>query len=218
MLNTLGQRWTLRTPSVRLLCIKADLQDVLPPAARPINVIFTIATFHILKRWQEALKNLADALCPDGYFIFVRENNQFMHQTEGFEKDSDFPYLDQDLSAFMRFYHAQRSSVGEPYQAKTLRYSDMMPAIEHLRALGFVEEASTISESDFSWQKPHTFSDILHCFRHRQMTTWGSDLSDRARERIAESLEQWVAKKGLDAAKEFMLPARLIPHILRKQR
>ena len=218
MLNKLAERWPLRDSSVRLLCVQHDLQDALPPPAKPGDVIFTIATFHILKRWKDALSNLVEALSPGGYFIFVRENNQFMHQTEGFEKDSDFPCLDATLSAFMQFYHEQRAAAGEPYQPKTLRYSDMMPAVQHLHALGLFEETMSLPESDFSWQKPHNFADILHCFRHKQMTTWGSDLSDQAREQIASALEKWVTSRGIEPAKEFVLSARLIPHVFRKQR
>ena len=216
MLNTLADRWPITNLKVQLRCVEADIQQPLPSACAPSHVVFTISTFHILKQWQAGLDNLLIVLARNGFFIFIRENNQFMHQTEGFEKNSDFPYLNNTLSAFMRFYHAQRASVGEPYQPRTLRYSDMLPAIQYLRTRELVEEDPRVPESALSWQKPHTFTDILHCFRHRQMTTWGSDLSDHSRERIADSLEQWIASNGINPQAEFMLPSRLIPHVFRK--
>lgn len=218
MLDTIVERWPMCNSTVRLRCVQADLQEPLPPACKLSHVVFTIATFHILKKWREALDNLVNVLAPGGSFVFVRENNQFMHETEGFEKDSDFPTIDETLRDFMQFYHAQRASAGEPYQPRTLRYSDMMPAVRYLASLGLVEQPVEIPANSFEWQKPHTYADILHCFRQRQMTTWGSDLSEHAREKIADALDHWVADHGIVPGQEFFLPARLIPHVFWKPR
>jgi|GEM_PF-1691547 len=218
MLKSLQERWTTSNREVLLKCIQADLEEPLPIPGESAHVVFTLATFHILKRWREALQNLVRVLRPAGYFIFIRENNQFMHETEGFEHDSDFLVLTVELREFMRYYHEQRALLGEPYQPRELRYSDMMPGVRYLAELGLEEKHFKSAIGAFEWQKPHTFEDILQCFKNRQMTTWGSDLSDRAREKISACLEGWVNSRGIDSKREFLLPAKLIPHVFRKTR
>jgi SAM-dependent methyltransferase len=203
--------------SVTLHCIQADLQQRSPISDESVHVVFTVATFHILSEWRAALENLVRLLVPGGCFIFIRENNQFMHETEGFDHDDDFPYINETLRSLMVFYHEQRKLCGEPYEPSEIRYSDMMPAIDYLKALGFREINSGVSAEKFQWLKPHTYQDILDCFRNRGMTTWGSDLSEFARSRIADSLERWVSARNLDTEREFFLPARLIPHVLQKE-
>jgi SAM-dependent methyltransferase len=218
MLTTLQSRWRPSSELVRVEYVKADLQEQLPLKEGSMHVVFTVATFHILERWREALENLVALLAPGGFFIFICENNQFMHETEGFEKDGDFPRIDARLRCFMEFYHQQRVAAGEPYKPRELRYSDMLPAVRYLAELGLVEQPVAFPPSAFEWEKPHTYADILHCFRNRQMTTWGSDLSAGARERIADALQQWVQARGIDMAKEFFLPAKLVPHVLRNEK
>ena len=216
MLKRLHEKWPSQTSAAQLQCIQADLQEPLPIPSASAHVVYTVATFHILERWREALDNLVHLLVPGGFLIFIRENNQFMHETEGFERDVDFPTIDPLLKAFMTYYHEQREANGEPYIASELRYSDMMPAIRYLRECGLQEIDSGLSASQLSWEKPHTYGDILHCSRNRQMTTWGSDLSKTARERIAAALESWVSSHKIDPDHEFVLPACLIPHVFQK--
>jgi SAM-dependent methyltransferase len=218
MLTALQERWSPENGAVNLRCVRADLQKPLPLRDASVHVVFTVATFHILERWREALQNLVVLLPPNGFFVFICENNQLMHETEGFEKDGDFPRIDAQLRCFMEFYHQQRVATGEPYEARELRYSDMFPALRYLVELGLAEQPLAFAPSAFKWEKPHAYADILHCFRNRQMTTWGSDLSSGAREKIAEALEEWVRARGIDMVKEFFLPAKLIPHVFRKEK
>jgi SAM-dependent methyltransferase len=218
MLASLQKSWNISNGKIILRCIEADLQEPLPIPDESIHIVFTIATFHILKKWREALQNLVRVLTPGGFIIFICENNQFMHETEGFEKDSDFIWLDAQLRDFMHYYHQQRSIVGEPYQPRELRYSDMMLGICYLSNMGLKEQQLNFPTSTLEWDKPHTYKDILHCFRNRQMTTWGSDLSDEARDKIAKALDEWVLSQGIDINREFLLPAKIIPHVFLKTR
>lgn len=216
MLERLRKKWPTQTSAAQLQCVQADLQELLPIPSTSVHVVYTVATFHILERWREALDNLVDIIAPGGCLVFIRENNQFMHETEGFERDVDFPTIDPLLKAFMTHYHEQREANGEPYIPSELRYSDMMPAIHHLRRCGLREIDHGIPASQLSWDKPHTYGDILHCFRNRQMTTWGTDLSEPAREKIADALDAWVSSHKIDPDHEFVLSACLIPHVFQK--
>ena len=216
MLKRLQEKWLAQSVGVRLQCVQADLQEPLPLPSASVHVVYTVATFHILERWRMALDNLAGIIVPGGFLIFIRENNQFMHETEGFERDSDFHTIDPLLKAFMTYYHDQREVNGEPYIPSELRYSDMMPAIHHLRECGLREIDPGIPPTQLSWDKPHTYGDILHCFRNRQMTTWGTDLSEPAREKIADALDAWVSSHKVDLDQEFILSACLIPHVFQK--
>jgi len=216
MLSRLRERWLARFDAAGLVLVRADLQEPLPTECRNVHVAYTVATFHILDHWREALDNVVKNLVPGGFVILIRENNQFMHETEGFEKDRDFPRIDAQLRCFMQFYHQQRAAAGEPYEPPELRYSDMLPAVRYMAELGLVEQPVAFPPSAFEWEKPHTYADILHCFRNRQMTTWGSDLSDGAREKISQALGKWVEAQDIDLDTEFYLPAKLIPHIFHK--
>ena len=197
-------------------CIQSDLQSGIPLTDKSIDVVFTAATFHILKEWRQALDYLVDVIVPSGYFLLLCEYNQFMHETEGFERDSDFPYLDTQLRELMDFYHEQRQICGEPYEPSEVRYSDVTRMVDHLKALGFVELSSGIELPRLQWQKAHSYEDILYCFRHRQMTTWGSDLSEEARAQIADALDVWVKERRIDVDEDFFLHACLIPRIFKK--
>ena len=216
ILKRLHEKWPSQTSAAQLRCVQADLQEPLPIPSASAHVVYTVATFHILDRWRAALDNLVKMSVPGGFLIFIRENNQFMHETEGFERNVDFPAIDPLLKAFMTHYHEQREANGEPYIQSELRYSDMMPAIHHLRWCGLREIDHGIPASQLSWDKPHTYGDILHCFRNRQMTTWGTDLSEPAREKIANALDAWVSSHKIDPDHEFVLPACLVPHVFQK--
>ncbi len=216
MLAEFKNNWKKNNLSVGLQCIQADIQEPLPIQAGSIIVVYTVATFHILDRWRNALDNLIDVLGPGGYLVFICENNQFMHQTEGFEKDSDFTTIDPVLKSFMEYYHQLRQKHGESYVPSEIRYSDMSSAITYLRESELKQVNVGITSDCLNWDKTHTYRDILHCFRHRQMTTWGSDLSENARAAIADDLEAWVEKRGINPSKEFLLPACLIPHVFQK--
>jgi len=218
MLSTL-QRDLREIPSgCQAACVQVDLQRGLPFRDGSASVVFTAATLHILRDWRRALEDLARILARGGYFLIICENNQFMHQTEGFERDRDFSHLADTLRQFMLFYHEQREAHGEPYVPSEVRYSDITLAIAYVKELGFVEVNPSVDLTMLRWQKPHTYDEILHCFRQRQMTTWGSELREETRQRIADALDNWVHERGIDRYETFHLPAALIPHILRKER
>lgn len=216
MLEQLQNNWDNTNVSLMLKCIQADLQDPLPIPKDSVHVAYTVATFHILDKWRQALDNLIQVIVPGGHLVFICENNQFMHQTEGFEKDCDFAVIDSILRKFMKYYHKLRKELGESYVPSELRYSDMMLAIKYLRESGLKEIDSGMPSDQLSWDKPHTYKDILHCFRNRQMTTWGSDLSNSARAVIADKLGTWVKEQAIDIEKKFLLPTCLVPYVFKK--
>lgn len=216
MLVQLHGIWREAYIDTDLECVQADLQEPLPFQEASVHVAYTVATFHILQQWRAALEGLLNVLMRGGYLVFIQEINQFMHQTEGFDNDRDLFYVDEQLHGFMAFYHKRREECGEPYIPSEVRYSDMSAALRYLTDLGMSEVESGADLAKLRWDKPHTYGDILHCFRHRQMTTWGSDLSAEARSRIADSLEEWVDAHGIDRDKVFHLPAALIPHVFQK--
>jgi SAM-dependent methyltransferase len=203
--------------NVKLVPLVADLREKLPVEPESVAAAYTVATFHILDRWREATNNVIETLASGASFIVIKENNQFMHQTEGFSRDSDFPYLDSTLSAFMRYYHQLRSQHGCLYEPSEVRYSDMSPLLNYIEESGLEKLAIKVPEGSLKWQKPHTYADILHCFRNRHMTTWGSELDEEVRQPIADALEGWVADEQLDINKTFYLPAELIPHVFVKK-
>ena len=207
---------TIIPKCIELVPVVADICKSLPLKPESITVALTVATFHILNLWREASVNVVETIIPSGSFVVIQENNQFMHQTEGFLHDSDFPYLDEALSEFMHYYHWLRMRLGHPYKPKELRYSDMAALLDYLEAIGLKRCNTSINEEAFKWQKPHTYADILHCFRHRQMTTWGSELKEETRQIIADSLKHWVIDHGINVEEEFLLPAELVPHIFVK--
>lgn len=176
---------------------------------RRYDLVFTVATMHIIFKWRRALDNMVAMVKPGGYLVMIKEINQFMHRTEGFHKTADLDNVDTDLDEFLMFYHDLRRRRNEPYVASGIRYSDIAPALTHLcgRGLCLVEER--LKDPGLTWQKPHTYGELLETFRLRTITTWGSDLSERARLAIHEGLRAWVASRGIDEKRVFELPARL---------
>ena len=218
MLHALQQQTSGYAPPdrVTVTAIQADLQDPLPFGPGTFDVVLTAATFHILARWRDAADGMIEALTLGGRLVVIAESNQFMHQTEGFSRDADLDRLDPVLSAFMQHYHWLRNAYGHPYQPSEVRYSDMSALLEHVQERGLRPLAVPASQAALRWGKTHCYADILHCFRHRQMTTWGSELPEPVRQRIADALEAWVAAHGIDPTEEFHLPAELVPHVFLK--
>lgn len=197
--------------------VTADITKPLPKSCRGARVVVCMAVLHILADWRSALQHLVNSLAKDGYFIIVRELNQFMHETEGFSKSHELDTVDEELHAFMRHYHYLRASVGEPYEEREVQYSDLSRALSYLHDLGCSHIDADVDPKVLTWEKRHTYKDIMACFRQRQMTTWGSDLSEGARSKIASALEVWLDCHGIDREQEFTIPARLVPYLLRKK-
>lgn len=216
MLANLLQRISPLPIGVKLIAIKSDICHFLPIKDEKIDIVFTIATLHILTEWRKSLDNLLSTIRYGGYIIIIKENNQFMHQTEGFEHDNDFHWIDFQLKEFMLFYHEQRRKFGCPYEPSEIRYSDMTSVIDYLKTLGLKKVDFSVDLKKLQWSKPHTYKDIIYCFRHRQMTTWGSELPDKVRIEIAKSLEKWIYDREIIPNQTFYLPAELIPYIFQK--
>jgi SAM-dependent methyltransferase len=184
-----------------------DIQDPYPRLDVPVAVIFSLATFHILQQWRHALSRAVDVLAKSGRLVLIKEINQFMHQTEGFEGDSELVEINPLLSAFMREYHRLRSAFGLPFVRDGILYSNFELAIQELKTLGF-DLLEVVGGPDFSWQKPHNYSDLLLTLEERVITTWGTDLPDKERHAIANNLRVWLQERRVNLDTKFTIPAR----------
>lgn len=195
---------------------RCDITEPYPKLEQLLTVIYSLATFHILTEWQAGLQNAIDALAPDGRLILIKETNQFMHQTEGFEASSELESLDTVLDAFMREYHQLRTVHSMPFERTGVLYSDMSPAILGLRELGF-EPRRVIAGDALRWQKAHTYDDILFTLEHGLITTWGSDLPRPVRRKVTEELRLWLTQRYVDSSATFRIPARFELHVFSRE-
>jgi ubiquinone/menaquinone biosynthesis C-methylase UbiE len=209
-----AKKYNFRSSSLNLLT--ADLNKPIPLKSNSFNLIYTLSTMHIIANWRLTITEFKRILRKAGYYIYFQENNQFMHQTEGFEHDDDFPYLNETLSEFMRYYHRLRDEYTEPYIPKEVRYSDPSLLLDYAVSVGFERIEWNYERTSFQWQKPHSFNDILDCFRLRGMTTWGSELNESTRQKIADKLEDWIERNSIDVKEIFNLPAEVIPILFKK--
>jgi SAM-dependent methyltransferase len=197
--------------------IVCDLRQPFPIDKNSQHLVYTLATLHILDEWRCAVDNIREVICESGYFMVFKENNQFMHQTEGFDKDYEFSSIDKSLSDFMIQYHFLRKKYGHPYIPFEIRYSDMDVLFEYCTSHGFRLDSSTVEDDRLKWQKPHTYNEMMYCFKNRQMTTFGSELPDDVRRLIADDLDQWLLKNHYNLDEVFYLQAELIPYIFQKE-
>jgi SAM-dependent methyltransferase len=184
-----------------------DMQNPYPRFDVPVAVVFSLATFHILRSWEQALENAVHILAQNGRFILIKEINQFMHQTEGFEGDFELETVNDLFSSFMREYHRLRSAFGLPFIPDGVLYSDFDPAVCALKNIGF-ELLEIIRGSELCWQKPHRYSEMLLMLKERVITTWGTDLPDKERNAIADKLRNWLFEHQVDMNATFNIPAR----------
>lgn len=216
MLRQCNDVWRKQDIKCGLKCVVADLAVEIPIQTESVDVVYSAATFHIITNWREAVRNLIPLLKPGGCFIVISETNQFMHQTEGIDRYDGLGPENRTLSAFMSQYHKLRHAYGEPYVGREVMYSNYSLLFEYLLALGLEKERVGPEPPNLGWNKPHSYNDIMECFRKRQMTTWGSDLTQETRSRIGASLDSWLNRSGIDMAETFFLPAFLELHVFRR--
>lgn len=195
--------------------INWDLQDCYPKSCENASVIYTLATFHILRKWENALNNVFNSLIRNGVFIYIKEINQFMHQTEGFNSDDEIDTMDDSLKEFMIQYHNLRNQYNIPYYPSGIMYSNISLMIKELIRIGFTNYKCYRSE-DLKWSKPHKYNDMLHSLEYRLITTWGSDIPDSERKLIASDLRTWLLKKEISLTEVFYIPARFELHCFQK--
>jgi SAM-dependent methyltransferase len=202
-----------RKPQINI--IKHDIQ--LPFSfVKKLNVSYVIAVLHILNNWRSTIKNIYDATTTGGTFICFQEYNQFMHQTETMDRNGDFKIIDHSLNDFMQYYHTLREKYKCRYEPHEVMYSDMSRIFEFAEVIGFKRIKVEYKKEDFKWQKPHSFREIMLCFKNKQMTTWGSELNDDLRSKIYTKLDNWLTVKNIDKDEVFYLPAEIIPNVFIK--
>jgi ubiquinone/menaquinone biosynthesis C-methylase UbiE len=192
--------------------IQCDLQKPIPISDIPIGMVYTLATFHIIQKWKEALENVVNLMHTKGVFVFIKEINQFMHQTEGFESDHEIDEPNEQLTHFMKEYHKLRTNFGLPFKRSGIMYSEIQSAESHLNRIGY-NKISIISNKSLIWSKPHSYKEILIALEKRIITTWGSDLPDDPRIKIAYLLRQYLEKKSISLEKTYYIPARFELHV-----
>lgn len=202
--------------SVKML--EYDLTDDYVPFECEYDLVFTVAVLHIIHEWEQALSNICCMLKVGGSYVMVKEINQFMHRTEGFDKTGDLEEVDEQLDQFFREYHGLRGEFGEPYAATGITYSDVGCAIGYLKGNGMSLTKESLADPGLKWQKKHTYGEILESFLLRTITTWGSDLSVGARLAIHARLSEWVEARGIDKDEVFYLPAMLQVFTFKKER
>lgn len=194
---------------------RCDIQKPYPKFEYPVTVVYTLATFHILTKWKQAIRNVKNVLSNQGFFVYIKEINQFMHQTEGFEGNSELASIDETLEAFMREYHKLRKLYKCPYRKEGILYSDISPAILELSR----QQISLVRKIDghkYCWKKPHRFFDILQALERKLITTWGSDIPKQKRLKIAHELHNWLIRKHVNLDRTFNIPSRFELYIFRK--
>ena len=187
--------------------LKWDMQDPYPEYFINFNLVYSVASLHIPVRWKESLKNAVQCLSPKGRFLMIKEINQFMHQTEGFEGDSDLEKVDEILLLFMRKYHELRNYYGYPFIREGILYSDFSNPIAELKQLGFNLNYQ-FSDDGLKWQKPHRYNQMLEALAEGYITTWGSDLPTAIRKKISKHLAYWLKEKEIKIQQEFNIPSR----------
>jgi len=189
--------------------VNFDLQEKKSFTMSWFDLIYTVATLHILNEWKQCLNNFVEMLKPGGILVLTKEINQFMHRTEGFDNTYDLTEIDAQLDEFFRLYHRLRVEVGEPYEPSGITYSEIGPAIDYLLKQGMELIEQRLDDEKLKWQKPHSYADLLETFRLRTITTWGSDLSPAVRVKIHDQLKSWLISRNIDMNYIFYLPARL---------
>jgi len=198
---------------------EGDIQNRLSYEDNFFDAIYTFAVYHILQRPKDALDEVVRVLKPGGSFVFGKEFNQVFHGTEAKMEPQDSPdfkdvKLNPKVKDFFHKYHELRIDCGVPFVASGVLYSDPSLVINHLKGKGL--EYNLIKDPELEWEKPHTFRQMLDAFRLRNITTFGSDISDNVRLEMYSKLMNWCEKNSIKLDNVFTVPANISLHIFSK--
>lgn len=208
MLDSLNQEIKLFSEK-NILIVKHDLRKQFPSFLEKNTIVYSLATLHIIWEWKKTFQNIIQTLLPNGKFLLLKEINQFMHQTEGFEGNNQLINIDSTLQAFMEEYHYLRNKFSIPFRRNGILYSDFSNGTKELSKLGY--DLSIIkNESKLSWKKPHSYFYLLESFRNKTVTTWGTDIKDEnIRSKIFNGLNNWLITNNVDLNNKFYLNSRI---------
>jgi len=208
--------------NIKVQILKEDIQAGKAVCQDCFDLIFTFAVFHILDNWQHALDKMYIQLKPGGYFVYVKEINQVFHSTEkaiSVKESPDLLNLEQDklIYDFFKQYHQLREKYNVSYKAKPdkeILYSDNSSLVRYLLNKGM--KLSVVCSGDLNWTKPHTIKELISSFEFARITTFGSEIPNNIRHKIADDLWQWCDENNVDVEKTQHVPANLLLYIFKK--
>lgn len=217
MLDDLRKRLNSKK-SIRYKIDLGDIQEELPYKENFFDCVYTFAVYHILNKPENALEQTLKVMKKEGYFVFSKEFNQVFHGTEKKIELADSPdfkgvALEPRIQSFFHKYHELRDEFEVPFKPSGVLYSDSSLVNNYLISKGL--HHYTIKE-DLSWKKPHTFRQMLDAFRLRNITTFGSDISDPIRIQMYTELMEWCKKENITLDEVINIPANIALHIFSK--
>ncbi len=212
------QRYQALLNLTNWVIIRDDLQKNWVLGSNSVNVVYQFATFHILIKWQDVLKEIDRVLKKNGKLVYIKEINNIFHASEKIYtvEDSEDVFdidIDKNINLIFKYYHKMREEFGYSYKKYGIEYSDISLLLDFFKRKGY----STEILPSLYFNKTFSYKDILNSIKNALVTTLGSDLPQEVRETIYNELKSMLIKRNVKIDERKTLKSKIQIFILSKK-